>query len=134
MQKKFIPTLLLSILIFVTGALADPPPTLYAYRAEVTEVTDGDTIRADISLGFDVWKHATQLRLLEVYAPETRTTNLTEKKNGMLVKEFQTTKDKDDKYGRYLVVVWAGGQDINAAIRGFMERNNLKPAGKGVKP
>jgi len=127
-----------------------PPVVDYAYRAVVEEVTDGDTLVVAADLGFDIWRHATSLRLLGVFAPETRTTNLEEKKKGMAVKEFvmaeltklapdrkviiQTHKDANDKYGRYLAEVWLGEENLNQAIRDFMIKAGIAPGGKGIKP
>ena len=127
-----------------------PPVVDYAYRAVVAEVTDGDTLRCDIDLGFDMWRHDTSLRLLGVFAPETRTTDLAEKKKGLAVKEFVvaelarlapdrkiivlTHKDANDKYGRYLAEVWLGEENLNQAIRDFMTKAGIRPSGKGVKP
>ena len=46
--------------------------TLYYYRAEVTKVYDGDTITANVDLGFHQWSMGVKLRLLGVDAPELR--------------------------------------------------------------
>lgn len=131
-------------------AIPAPITVPYVYRADLVEVHDGDSLVLHIDQGFGTWKHGVNIRLLDVYAPEVRTTNLVEKKKGLLVKEFlmkeilrlapdrrvivQTHKDDDDKYGRYLGVIWAGGKDMNAAVRDFMTSQGIKPSGKGVKP
>ena len=45
---------------------------LYEYRAVVTKVYDGDTITADVDLGFNTWRHDESLRLVGIDAPEMR--------------------------------------------------------------
>jgi len=99
----------------VTTTNTFPPirPVTYVYRARITRVVDGDTVDADIDLGFGVTTHQ-RLRLLGINAPETRgetrdagdaaTEHLTE----MLALgpvTVQTVKDKRGKFGRYLAVV-----------------------------
>ena len=46
---------------------------MYEYRARITRVIDGDTVEAEIDLGFHVTFTAT-LRLTGINAPETRGT------------------------------------------------------------
>ena len=41
---------------------------LYTYRATVTRVIDGDTVVADIDLGFRTWRHGERLRLYGIDA------------------------------------------------------------------
>lgn len=107
-------------------AAADAPQPSYVYRAELVRVIDGDTVVMNIDLGFGVWMHNQSLRLLDVEAPEVRGA---EKAEGLkwsaklrdLLKDrseivVQTVKDKKEKYGRYLVVIWADGTNINQEI------------------
>lgn len=42
----------------------------YRYRARVSGVHDGDTVRADVDLGFGVWMHGAAFRLLGLNAIE----------------------------------------------------------------
>lgn len=44
---------------------------LYLYKIKNYKVIDGDTIEATIDLGFELY-HLIRLRLMDVYAPETR--------------------------------------------------------------
>ena len=69
----------LALSIFTAGAQEPPPVPSYTYRAEVVRVLDGDTVELDIDLGFSTWVHKRSIRLLDVLAPESRTTNLAEK-------------------------------------------------------
>lgn len=55
---------------------------LYHYRCEVCSVYDGDTLRVDIDLGFDVWVRNVPLRLAGVDTPEIRGVSDEEKARG----------------------------------------------------
>ena len=54
---------------------------MYKYRAILLKVVDGDTIDARIDLGFNIFIHE-RIRLWKINAPETRTLDLKEKKQG----------------------------------------------------
>ena len=88
---------------------------MYQYKAQVKSVIDADTIDVLIDLGFGV--HTMQrLRLYGIDAPEMKT------EAGKIAKEYvksvllgadasmfvyvRTFKDKKDKYGRKLAVVY----------------------------
>ena len=57
------------------------------YRAEVIRILDGDTLEAEIDLGFKI-KITTMIRLQDVYAPEVRTTDYDEKLSGIKIKNL----------------------------------------------
>ena len=59
---------------------------MYNYNAKCIRVVDGDTIDAEIDLGFDV-KIKKRIRLAGINAPESRTRNKVEKKLGLAAKE-----------------------------------------------
>ena len=61
---------------------------MYKYNVTIKEIIDGDTVKVDIDLGFDLWLRDQPVRLVGIDTPETRTTNLTEKKFGILAKTF----------------------------------------------
>lgn len=100
----------------------------YTYRAELIRVIDGDTIVANLDLGFSVWVKQ-YLRLYGINAPEVVGE---QKAAGIAAKEalkyrlgegqvfmpptliVETFKDRQEKYGRYLARIWADGQDVNA--------------------
>jgi len=96
---------------------------LYAYRARITDVYDGDTVTADIDLGFKVWRHGEKLRLFGVDAPEMRGD---ERTKGQVSRDalheriigrevvICTLKDKTGKYGRYLAEIFVEGESVNA--------------------
>ena len=102
----------------------------WIYNAEVKKVVDGDTFDIVIDLGFDTFRKG-RVRLYGVNTPESRTTNLEEKKMGLAAKEFtdqwltaaghkvkiETILDKNEKYGRILARVWnEAGECLNEAI------------------
>jgi len=45
---------------------------LYHYKAHITKVYDGDTVTADIHLGFNMVMRKQKLRLLGIDTPEIR--------------------------------------------------------------
>ena len=58
---------------------------MYNYNATCIKVVDGDTIDAEIDLGFDI-KVTKRIRLGGINAPESRTRNKVEKKLGIAAK------------------------------------------------
>jgi len=102
----------------------------WIYNAEVKKIVDGDTFDILIDLGFDTFRKG-RVRLYGINTPESRTTNLEEKKMGLASKEFtdqwitaaghkikiETIIDKNEKYGRILARVWnEAGACLNADI------------------
>lgn len=59
----------------------------YIYKIKVTRVVDGDTIDAEIDLGFNL-KLNKRIRLYGINTPETRTRDNEEKKRGLAAKKF----------------------------------------------
>ena len=89
---------------------------MYEYKvARLVDVIDGDTIDVQIDLGFDI-SFSSRVRLTGIDTPESRTTDLREKKYGLEAKEWlkhrlglakkiviRTEKpDSSEKYGRIL--------------------------------
>jgi|TARA_B110000495_G_scaffold185899_1_gene184027 micrococcal nuclease len=88
---------------------------MHEYKAKVTKVIDGDTIRCDIDLGFDIVMAKQTIRLYGIDTPESRTKDKEEKYFGNLSKQFlndhcpkgsyitlRTHLDKKGKFGRIL--------------------------------
>ena len=109
---------------------------MYTYRIKVTRVVDGDTIDADIDLGFDVWVHQ-RFRLSDIDAPEIRTRDLVEKEAGKKTtkwleeqianaKEILVHTSKTGKYGRYLATLIIDGRVINEEM---LAKGLAKPYG-----
>jgi len=87
----------------------------FCYNATVVRIVDGDTIRLDIDLGFDIVLRNQSVRLYKVDTPECRTRDLKEKAAGLLAKEvvqnlittgervfIRTKLDTKGKFGRLL--------------------------------
>jgi micrococcal nuclease len=100
---------------------------LYVYRIKsITKVVDGDTIDANIDLGFDI-SFTKRIRLAGIDSPESRTTNLKEKALGLESKEWlkktlegakdiliKTEKpDSTEKYGRIIGHLFINDQETS---------------------
>tara|TARA_R100001594_G_scaffold55853_4_gene89520 strand:- start:8 stop:376 length:369 start_codon:yes stop_codon:yes gene_type:complete len=59
---------------------------MYTYKISPLKVVDGDTIDADIDLGFDI-KVKKRIRFMGINAPESRTKDLEEKAKGIAAKD-----------------------------------------------
>ena len=59
---------------------------MYNYKISVVKIVDGDTIDAEIDLGFDI-KVKKRVRFLGMNAPESRTRDLEEKARGLAAKD-----------------------------------------------
>lgn len=96
------------------------PPPAYRYRARVTRVVDGDTVIVDVDLGWKTWQLAQAVRLFGIDAPEMSTREgpgAADFLEGLLARYAETRagehwivlesrKDKLDKYGRWLGVLY----------------------------
>jgi len=96
------------------------------YVKEVKKVVDGDTIDADIDLGFDI-SFSSRVRLAGIDTPESRTTDKLEKQLGLESKPYlknaidsaktvviKTEKmDSSEKYGRILGWVFLDGSEVS---------------------
>lgn len=93
---------------------------MYEYRATIIKVVDGDTVHADVDLGFDTHMLMT-IRLAGIDAPEMGTplgppakahlAQLIDASSDHVV--ISTVKDKKEKFGRYLGYLTAGGVRVN---------------------
>ena len=59
---------------------------MYNYKISPLKIIDGDTIDAEIDLGFDV-KIKKRIRFMGINTPETRTKDLEEKAKGLAAKD-----------------------------------------------
>ena len=75
----------------------------FEYFAKVKEVVDGDTLVADIDLGFNVVLANQKIRLNGIDTPESRTSDLVEKKYGIMSKNF-TKQFVDNCKDKYIIV------------------------------
>jgi len=85
---------------------------MYNYKISPVRVIDGDTIDAEIDLGFDV-KIKKRIRFMGINTPESRTRDLEEKARGLAAKDrvkqllegcdnIKLTSHGVGKYGRCL--------------------------------
>jgi micrococcal nuclease len=102
--------------------MADKDPYIYRIRS-VHKVVDGDTIDADIDLGFDI-SLTKRIRLAGIDTPESRTTDTKEKALGLEVKEWLKHRlegakdiliktelpDSTEKYGRIIGHLFINGE------------------------
>ena len=99
----------------------------YIYRIkQILKVVDGDTIDADIDLGFDI-SLTKRIRLAGVDTPESRTADTNEKKYGLESKEWLKHKvenakntliktelpDSTEKYGRIIGHLYINDQETS---------------------
>jgi micrococcal nuclease len=95
---------------------------MYEYNAKVIRVYDGDTIWADLDLGFGIWMRNQSIRLLGINTPELRGES---KEAGIVSRDrvielldsagneciIRTSKGKQTgKYGRILGEIWIPDQ------------------------
>jgi micrococcal nuclease len=115
----------------------------YQFKAELIKVVDGDTIDADIDLGFDIFMRD-RIRLMGIDTPESRTRNLAEKSWGMAAKHrliellaeadgkftLHTEEMAKGKFGRVLGTIVINGRDANQVL---IEENLAIPYEGGNK-
>ena len=97
---------------------------MYLYKAHIVKVYDGDTVTADIDLGFGIFLKR-RLRLLGINAPEMRGAS---KPQGVISRDFlrsmvlnkdvfvKTHKDKKGKYDRLLAEIILDDKNINQVM------------------
>lgn len=91
---------------------------MYEYKAVIYSVYDGDTLRANVDLGFRIWTHGVPFRLARINAPEL----LKSDPRGRVARDYvmknvpigsevhiRTYKDEQEKYGRYLADIYPKG-------------------------
>jgi len=99
------------------------------YNISSIRVIDGDTVKADINLGFDIVLRKQLIRLSNIDAPETRTKNPLEKQAGLAVKMWlcskidsgkvfiiRTAKKERGKFGRPLALLIVDKLDLCAIM------------------
>ena len=105
--------------------MADKDPYIYRIRS-IHKVVDGDTIDADIDLGFDI-SLTKRIRLAGVDTPESRTADANEKKYGLESKEWLKKRcenakdiliktelpDSTEKYGRIIGHLYINGEETS---------------------
>ena len=104
---------------------ADKDPYIYRIKS-VGKVVDGDTIDADIDLGFDI-SLTKRIRLAGIDTPESRTTDAKEKTLGLESKQWLKHRledakdiliktelpDSTEKYGRIIGHLFINGEEVS---------------------
>lgn len=95
---------------------------MYEYKALITRVIDGDTVDAQVDVGFAITVNQ-RFRLYGINTPETRTRDKSEKAAGIRAKEevIRLIENKivtikthgTGKFGRYLVEIFVGDMNLN---------------------
>lgn len=113
---------------------------MYQYRAQVVSIYDADSIRVNIDLGFGVILSNQPIRLAGIQAPELETEAGELARNYLqaLLPTYQpivvrTQKDRREKYGRYLAVIY---RDDGVNINDLLVSRGLAVYwdGKGPRP
>ena len=96
---------------------------MYEYKIIITKVYDGDTITADIDLGFHTWIHKQKFRLMFIDTPEIRNKDEILKAKAYAARDYlrEIVKDKQctirchgkGKYGRWLGELFVEGINIS---------------------
>jgi micrococcal nuclease len=97
---------------------------MHEYKAKLLRVVDGDTLDAEIDLGFNVFIKE-RVRLYGIDTWESRTRDLEEKKKGLAAKArlkeliynkpfvIKTHKKQKGKYGRILGEIFIKGEGLD---------------------
>ncbi len=105
--------------------MSEKDPYIYRIKS-VGRVVDGDTIDADIDLGFDI-SLTKRIRLAGIDTPESRTKDLKEKELGIDAKNWLKHRlegakdiiirtelpDSTEKYGRIIGHLYINGEDAS---------------------
>jgi len=105
--------------------MSDKDPYIYRIKS-VGRIVDGDTIDADIDLGFDI-SLTKRIRLAGIDTPESRTKDLDEKKLGLDAKYWLKHRledaediiirtelpDSTEKYGRIIGNLYINGEEVS---------------------
>lgn len=117
----------------------EPPADLYRYLGTVRRVVDGNTLLADVDLGFGVWMHKVEIRLKDVKTPTLEE----DREKGLAAFQFlktsldnqeriliQTFRDPSGAYTGWLAIVSVWDEDKEAWVSvnaTFAGQSFLKP-------
>jgi micrococcal nuclease len=117
-------------------------PAAYCYPIELVSVYDGDTVTANVDVGFGWRKTKLKCRLFGIDTPEIRGSSKEEKVLAYAAKAFLkellegadevilNSVAKPDKYGRCLAVLWADGVDVSDLM---IKEGHARPYDGGTK-
>ena len=88
---------------------------MFEYQAKVINVVDGDTLDAEVDLGFKIYTKQ-RLRLAHVDTPERSEKNYTEAKEfvkkAVLNKEVKIKTSKQSKWGYFLAEIYINNESL----------------------
>ena len=88
---------------------------MFEYQAKVINVVDGDTLDAEVDLGFKIYTKQ-RLRLAHIDAPERSEAKYTEAKefvkNAVLNKEVRIRTSKPSKWGYFLAEIYINNESL----------------------
>jgi micrococcal nuclease len=106
---------------------------MYEYNAKIISVYDGDTVTAEVDLGFNV-TITEKFRLVRINAPEVRGE---EREDGLKSRDrlrelilnksvvIKTLKDRKGKFGRYLAEIYINEDDNSTNVNDWLVTENL---------
>lgn len=93
---------------------------IYTYAARLVRVTDADTVRLDLDLGFYQWRLDQPYRLLRIDAPEMNTAAgkaaKTWLEQHLVGKSLVAMTQKSDSFGRFLIELLADNANVSDAL------------------
>jgi len=89
---------------------------MYTYKAKLIRVIEGDTIDADIDLGFDIYIRQ-RIKLFGIATPDPKSKDINIREQGLIVKSkliellpkdfiVETLHNRRGKYGRTMGIVY----------------------------
>ena len=106
---------------------------MYEQNAKIISIYDGDTVTAEVDLGFNV-TITEKFRLVRINAPEVRGE---EREDGLKSRDrlrelilnknviIKTLKDRKGKYGRYLAEIYIHEDDKTTNVNDWLVTENL---------
>ena len=96
---------------------------MYVYKINITKIYDGDTITADVDLGFNTWLHNQKFRLIEIDTEELRNKDPILKEKAYAARDYLRSLVIDrectikchgkGKYGRWLGELFIDGLETS---------------------
>jgi endonuclease YncB( thermonuclease family) len=90
---------------------------MFEYPAKLVRVVDGDTLKLEIDVGFNITRREASYRLLRINAPEMNTPEGQKAKTALedylRGKALVVQTFKSDSFGRYLIECRANGESVN---------------------
>lgn len=116
---------------------------MYNYKAKLIKIIEGDTVDAEIDLGFDI-KIRQRIKLYGIVTPDARSKDITEQERAievksklleLLGKEFivETVHNKRGKYGRTMGIIYVKYDDELVNVNNLLIELGLAHQHNGAK-